>query len=237
MKFGKPIKIDDGLFQIRAVGARVTVLVEDDKVLLVDAGARLSWGVILKGLKDINLTPAQIDQVVVTHHHPDHSGGLSGLVAATPVKVAAHRIEAPVIQGTEPLPSPFRQQFLATAAKPVVSSMIGGPVAVDETLNDGDVLPFGSGVRVIHVPGHTAGSIALYVPAKKAIIVGDALQYRFARKLGPPAPMVTQRPEEAIGSLEKLLSLDFDVICFSHFPPMREQPHTALRELVERYRG
>ena len=81
MKFGKPIKIDDGLFQIRAVGARVTVLVEDDKVLLVDAGARLSWGVILKGLKDINLTPAQIDQVVVTHHHPDHSGGLSGLVA------------------------------------------------------------------------------------------------------------------------------------------------------------
>ena len=236
MRFGKPIKIDEGLFQIRALGARVTVLVEDGKALLVDAGARLSWGVISKGLEDINLAPAQITRVVATHHHPDHSGGLEGLVAATQVKVAAHRCDAPVIEGTELAEVPWRNRLLATAAKPVISKMAGGPVGVDELLDDGDVLPFGSGVRVVHVPGHTAGSIALYLPDKKAVIVGDAIQYRFARRLGPPASWVTRRPVEAVLSLEKLLSLDFDVICFSHFPPMRKRPHAALRELVERYR-
>ena len=229
--------IDEGLFQIRALGARVTVLVDGGQALMVDAGARLSWGPIAKGLEDINLTPDRISRVVVTHHHPDHAGGLREFAGATQAKVAVHRSDAPVVQGSEPPPSPLRSRLLATAAQPVIATMAGGPVPVDETLDDGDVLPFGTGVRVVHVPGHTPGSIALYLPEKRAVIVGDALQYRFAWKLGPPASAVTQCPDQAIASLEKLLSLDFDVICFSHFPPMRGRPHAALRELVERYRN
>ena len=90
-------------------------------------------------------------------------------------------------------------------------------------------------MRVVHLPGHTEGSIALHLPYKGTIIVGDALQYKFARRLGPPAPGVTQRPEQAMRSVEKLLDMDFDTICFSHFPSMRNEPREALRRLIQQW--
>ena len=36
-------------------------------------------------------------------------------------------------------------------------------------------------------------------------------------------------------SLEKLLDLEFDIICFSHFPPMRREPRKALGRLIQRH--
>ena len=112
---------------------------------------------------------------------------------------------------------------------------MGDHVPVDLPLEDGDIIPFGAEVRVVHLPGHTVGSIALYLPTKRVIIVGDALQYRFSLKLSPPAEGVTQHPDEALRSLEKLLDLDFDIICFSHFPPMRKNPRAALRKMIEEH--
>ena len=118
---------------------------------------------------------------------------------------------------------------------PVVSRLMGSSVPVDDRLEDGDVIPFGTEVRVVHLPGHTEGSIALHLPYKGTTIVGDALQYKFARRLRPPAPGVTQLPEQAMRSVEKLLALDFDTICFSHFPPMRKEPREALRRLIQQH--
>ena len=235
MIFGKPIAITAGVFQVRAIGARVSVLVENDEALLVDAGLRGSSGAILGGLEALGLRPEQMTTVVITHAHPDHSGGLGRLVAGREVAVAAHRLEADVIAGATPPPSPLRNGLIGKAVQPAVARLMGSPVPVDNRLEDGDVIPFGTEVRVVHLPGHTEGSIALYLPGKGAVIVGDALQYKFARKLSPPARCVTQRPREAMRSVKKLLGLDFDVMCFSHFPPMRGEPREALRRLVERH--
>ncbi len=234
MRFGRPVKVAEGLFQVRALGARVTVVVEDGEVLLVDAGAKGSLGPILSGLKDLNLSPEQIERVVLTHYHPDHAGGLSELVEGRSVKVAAHHSEAAIIEGQEPPPNPLQHKLLAAVAQPVISLMSGRAVPVDEPLNDLDAVPFGEEARAVHVPGHTVGSIALYLPAKRAVIVGDALQYRLGWALSPPARGVTQEPETALQSLSRLLELDFDVICFSHFPPMRRGGHGALRRLLKR---
>ena len=233
--FGMPIPIADGVFQVRAFGARVTVLVEDGEALLVDAGLRGSSGRIIGGLKSFGLSPDQITRVVVTHAHPDHAGGLGELVAGRGISVSAHRLEADIIAGVVPSPSPLQNGLLAMLAHPVLSRLMGRPVPVDDCLEDGDVLPFGTEVRVVHLPGHTPGSVALHLPEKRAIIIGDALQYKFAWRLSPPAPGVTQQPREAMRSLEKLLELDFDTICFSHFPPMRNEPLKALKRLIERH--
>lgn len=237
MKLRQPIPITDGVFQIRAIGARVTVLVEDGEVLLVDAGLRGSLGTITQGLEALGLSLDQIGRVVVTHAHPDHSGGLGELVAGRKIKVAVHRLEADIIAGATSAPSPLQNGLLATMTHPVLTRLMGSPVPVDDCLDDGDVVPFGTEVRVVHLPGHTPGSVALHLPEKRAVIIGDALQYKFAWRLGPPAPGVTQRPMEAMRSLEKLLDLDFDTICFSHFPPMRGDPREALSRLIQRYAG
>ena len=236
MMFRKPIPITDGVFQIRAFGARVTVLVEKGDALLVDAGLLGSSGAILRGLSNLGLSPDQIGRVVITHAHPDHSGGIGELAAGREIAVAVHRLEADIISGAVPAPSPLQNRLCAKLAHPVFSRLMGKPVPVNDHLEDGDLIPFGTEVRVVHLPGHTEGSIALHLPRKRTIIVGDALQYKFAWRLSPPAPGVTRHPQEAMRSAEKLLELDFDTICFSHFPPMRKEPREAIQKLIRQRR-
>ena len=231
--FGKPIRITEGVYQIRAIGARVTVLSGGDDLMLVDAGLPGSSRAIAQGLRELGRSPEQVGRVVVTHAHPDHSGGLAELVAGTNTSVAAHSAEADIIEGIAAAPNPLRWKVVGPMSWSVLSRLMGSPVPVDARVEDGDTLPFRDEVRVVHLPGHTPGSIGLHLPQKRTVIVGDALQYKLGRRLRPPSPWVTQRPDEALRSLEKLLDLDFDTICFSHFPPMRNGSRKALEELLK----
>ena len=54
------------------------------------------------------------------------------------------------------------------------------------------------------------------------------------RRLSPPAARFTADMRLAHQSLAKLLELDFDTICFSHFPSLTENAHRELELLVER---
>ena len=104
---------------------------------------------------------------------------------------------------------------------------------VDYILESEDTLPIPEEVRVVATPGHTPGSICLYVTSQKVLVVGDALRYTFGR-LRLPAPSVTQDPWQARESLKKLTALDFEVLCFSHYPPLREKAEQALHQLIDR---
>ena len=233
--FGKPVRIADGVFQMRALGARVTVLAESGDAILVDSGLPGSYRIVTRGLMDCGVARDRISRVVVTHAHPDHSGGLAELVAGTGATVAVHESEADIVEGATPAPSPLRSPLLAAVSQPAVSRLTGGPVPVGQRLRDGDLLPFPNEVRIVHLPGHTPGSIGLHLPEKGVVIVGDALQFKFGWRLYPPAPGVTYCPKMAMRSLEKLLALDFHTICFSHFPPLRKNARDSLRRLVERH--
>ena len=88
--------------------------------------------------------------VVTTHQHPDHWQGLEAVVGVTGPAVIAHPLDAP-----------------------------GLPIPMTETVEDGDVLAIGNAhVRVIHLSGHTPGSIAIVYDADAAaphIFTGDSL--------------------------------------------------------------
>ena len=233
--FRKPIRITESVYQIRAIGARVTVLAQGAELMLVDAGLLGSSHAIAQGLAELGRSPSQIQQVVITHAHPDHSGGLAELVSGTDAAVAAHSLEADIIEGMAPAPNPLRWKVVGAVSWSVLSKLMGNSVPVVHRVEDGEPLTCQTDVRVVHLPGHTPGSIGLHLPRERVVIVGDALQYKLGRKLYPPAPGVTQHADEALRSLEKLLDLDFDTICFSHFPAMRNQPRKALEELLKRH--
>jgi glyoxylase-like metal-dependent hydrolase (beta-lactamase superfamily II) len=83
-------------------------------------------------------------EIVLTHAHRDHAGSAAALAAATGARVLAGAADADAVRGLAAVP----------------------PARVDRELADGDRLEWGGeGAGVLHVPGHTPGSIALYLPS------------------------------------------------------------------------
>ena len=233
MKLGNPIKISDSIYQLRVLGSRVTVILNGKEIILVDTGIKGSLSYISSGLNSLVLSIDQIRLIVISHHHPDHSGELGKLARATSAKIAVHSMDADVIRGKEAAPNPYVNQIVAKITAPLIKKLYSNPVEVDYDLQDGDLLPVGNNIKVIHTPGHTAGSICLHVTDQKLIIAGDALQYKF-RKLGFPSKSVTENFHQATTSLDKLIKIDFDTICFSHFPPLRYEAHSSLNRLLQK---
>lgn len=157
------------------------VLLDGDKLVLVDTGMRGSARKILKFLQKLGRAPSDLDLIILTHHHPDHAGSLAELKRLTGARAAAGRADAPYISGQLPLPLPLTHRFLAWLLRPLRFLMKVEPAPVDLLLEDGQELDILGGLRVVHTPGHTGGSIALYSPAHKVLLAGDTFNNRFGR--------------------------------------------------------
>jgi hydroxyacylglutathione hydrolase len=155
------------------------------EALVIDPGDEV--GRILELLGRHKLT---VKAIVSTHAHIDHVGGLSKLHQYTGAPVMMHREDLPLYQGMD-----VQAAFLGVAPPEVTE--------VDQLLREGDVLQWGSlEARVMHTPGHTPGSVSLYLPqgagkimlAAPQLFAGDTL---FAGSIG--------RTDLWGGSLEEIM--------------------------------
>jgi len=104
-----------------------------------------------------------VKAIVITHAHIDHIGGAQKLKAATGAPVYMNLNDAEL------------QKMLDVQA-----SWLGmeppEQVAIDMPAKDGDRLVVGTAeFHVLHTPGHTQGSISLYIPTEKKLVAGDTL--------------------------------------------------------------
>jgi glyoxylase-like metal-dependent hydrolase (beta-lactamase superfamily II) len=203
-----------------------------ERVAIIDAGWRSSGPSILRYLARQGRSPQDVSHIVATHYHPDHVGAMAYLRARCPALVAAHEAEAPSLQGEIPLPNPFQNPALGFVTTPIIASSRPPPVGVDLRLKDGDSLDVLGKMEIIHTPGHTPGSISLYFPTQGLLIVGDALVYRH-RVLELPSIHFTVDMAQARESVRRLAQLDFETLCFSHFPPIQNGASQALRRFAE----
>ena len=164
-----------------------------------------AWDVpaILKAAKDNDL---KIRTILLTHTHFDHINGVEELLKETDARVFVHKKEAAVLQ------------YAASSVKKIDS---GDSVSIG-----------GLDVTFIHTPGHTPGSISLYFKQDGILIVGDALEFRHG-KLGLPSRLFTTDMTQAKESIRRLARLDFDTLCFSHFPPLRNGASRAMRTFAD----
>jgi glyoxylase-like metal-dependent hydrolase (beta-lactamase superfamily II) len=216
-----------GLYMLRTFGSNCFLIVEDT-LTLIDTGARGSGQRVLNAVKALGRSPDEIANILITHYHVDHVGGLAEIQRHVPARTGVHLLEADQVANAD-LPNPFQHPTLAKVMQPFVDAHHEGErPRVDVVLEDGDELPVLGGLRVVHAPGHTAGSITLHFPNRGALIVGDAMQYKFGR-LMLPSKLFTEDMRAARSSIRKLATLDFDVLCFSHFRPIVSDASRAVR--------
>jgi len=175
-------------------------------------------------------SPSRITTIIITHHHPDHTGGLAGLVEITKARVIAHVADAPFIDGRLPQPGPSRPDWLRRAAHPLVGLLATRPVNVDIEVSDGDELPLAGGIRILHTPGHTPGSICVFLRRDSAVFTGDLLAQRFGLKW--PSMPFTADVAQLKHSVKKLAGHEFESACFGHGSPIRVKAGTRVRRFA-----
>ena len=209
---------------VRVIGAQAYLLVDGDEVTLVDAGHVGSGGMLRRYLARIGRSTEHITRILCTHGHPDHIGGVHEIAAWSGAEIYLHPSDS------ERLRIGRRDVIANFSPGPVIALLTRAP-AHARPLEDGELLPMLGGLRVLHTPGHTPGSICLYSPKYRFVIVGDTLQ-RIKGRLTLPNYFFTDDMAQARRSIARVADLDVETILFSHYPPYREDARAALRALV-----
>lgn len=215
------------------------LVVAPEGVLVVDAGLSGHWRALTAELAGLGLSVADVRGVVLTHGDTDHLGFAERLRRDHGVPVHVHAADAARAKGLAKAPaSSFGTwrpgptlRFLANAARH--GGLRTTYLTEVHEVHDGDVLDLPGSPRVVGLPGHSPGSIAIHVPSVSAVFVGDALTTRhvLTGRRGPqPAPF-TDDPEQALASLDRLAALDATWVLPGHGAPWDGGTATLAREV------
>ena len=212
-------------------GGNVYLLV-GETLTLVDTGLADNADAILGYIEGLGRSAADVTRIVITHYHLDHVGGAAAVKQRTSSLLLAHPADAPFISGEQSPPPPHSAtlRILFRLAAPILPR--AKPVPVDVTLQDGDRLDILGGATVIHVPGHTPGSIALHFPSERLLICGDTIRHR-GNRLEPPPKLFATDTEQAIASIRRMAELEFDLLCPGHGAPFAGGADKQLRIMVQ----
>jgi glyoxylase-like metal-dependent hydrolase (beta-lactamase superfamily II) len=212
-------------------GANAWLVATLEGLVLVDTGLPGNGRRVIAYLEARGHSVRDLRGVVLTHGDPDHTGSAAELRALTGVPVAIHAHDANVLAGgltprrakgalrlrTFPHRLARLGHELGMCMALRFASRSGWrPLRADVLLRHGDTF---AGLRAIHVPGHTAGSIAL-AREDGALFAGDAV---FGDGLGrahyPPRATALD-PEQARASALRLFALGFSVLYPGHGEPV-----------------
>lgn len=217
-----------GVHWIRGVrGGNVFLLEEPQALTLVDAGLPGSAGRILTYLRTLGHAPQDLKTILITHGHPDHAGGAAKLRELTGAEVWAHR--ADTVQDSKG--RPFVRFW--GAPRPLASWLLP-KVNVDGVLEGSETLPVLGGLRALHTPGHTPGSLCLSLERHQALFTGDMLLSN-GHRLSRPLFFPGSNQRDYWQSLHHLAALEFQAALPGHGQPCLAEGSQRLQRLLALY--
>ncbi len=162
------------------------LLLGEERTILVDTGfSDADSDLIIERLENAGRKHDDLKLCILTHRHGDHVGGLKKLKRVLKFELMAHELD---VEGIKKISTSD----------------------VDHVLKGGEFLQDCGGIRVLHTPGHTPGSISLFLPKARTLIAGDAILSAGEHLIVSPN-YLSSDPEQAKESAEHLIKMNLDI--------------------------
>ena len=220
----------DGIFQVGGsdlsdpADAAVYVITSRSDMVMIDCGSGQAPEAITENMEAAGLDPARLSTLVLTHCHVDHIGATAFFKQISDCAVVAHTLDAEAIETGHPVLT-AANWYKTRLHKTTVDRRLNEP---DETISCGEEV-----LHCIHTPGHTPGSIAVYIDRLgKRILFGQDIHGPFAREFGSDISQWRT-------SMETLLALKSDILCEGHFGIFKPAERVAryIRGYLDQYQG
>ncbi|HOQ10021.1 MAG TPA: MBL fold metallo-hydrolase [Syntrophomonadaceae bacterium] len=206
------------------------VFIDDDVKAIIDTGADVQSLMSIK--------PEQIDMVMYTHHHYDHTRGHRFFTGAQ-TYIHASDTQAlsdwddfmyynSIDRWEELMPG---VDYREAAAQLGLDSGVKPDINIHGELTDGQVLDFGhTKVEVLHTPGHSAGHCCFWLPDQEFLFTGDIC----LTQAGPWYGEIMASPDDMLNSIDRLIALKPPRVCSCHISDINTDPIEIMQEFKRR---
>ena len=224
------MEIIPGVHKIDGVaGANCYLVTSGQEMVLIDAGMRGSSKILANYLKKLGKNLSDIKYIFITHADIDHVGGAAEMKKTTGAKLVIHAGDAGVLAGTD---KGRNLKGLMRLLKLLSPLMQAAPVQADIVLKENTDI---AGYKIISTPGHSEGSISIYIPGK-VIFVGDALRSDADGNPKRPSKMLACDMVQAKNSVKIIAGLDFDTLLVGHGAPVNGNAAAKVKELLANWK-
>ncbi|ELZ91535.1 metallo-beta-lactamase family protein / hydrolase [Haloferax mucosum ATCC BAA-1512] len=235
-------------------GRNNAYLIPGDRPTLVDVGVATASvrRDVRGGLDAVGYEIADLDAIVLTHWHADHTGLAGELQAESDASVYVHAADAGIVSGDPDAVAAerdirerrFEEWGIPDGPLDELTSFLDGHdelqgERVDVTpVEDGDRITAGDGeLEVVHLPGHAAGLSAFSFDASdgREAFVGDVILPKYTPNVGGADLRVDRPLETYLDSLARLADRGFDRVWPGHRDPI-DDPAARARAIAEHHR-
>ena len=225
------MRVSEGIHRLTRGVTNFYLIEESGKYTLVDAGTPGDWAFFAQSLATLGGKLDDLDAVLLTHAHPDHTGFAERARAEAGATVWIHRADEQAARtGKTGKRDGKVTSYLLRAEfyRTLISLMRRGggrmiPIAEVSSFADGEQIDVPGRPRAVHAPGHTPGSAAILFEGRRALLTGDVMATRnpLTGRRGPqicPSGL-NEDTAQALASLDALAGIDADLLLPGHGDP------------------
>ncbi|MFX0209776.1 MAG: MBL fold metallo-hydrolase [Candidatus Hodarchaeota archaeon] len=213
----------------QGLDCNVFIIESKGESLMIDSGlgGRMNFGFgDQKGSIEIleeAIVRRKITQILLTHGHIDHVGGIMALQSKLDLEVITSEIEAKHLKSGD---SSYIEPFMGSKCR---------PIDISQDVFEGDVLNVGNfSFEVLHTPGHTHGSISLWDEKNQLLVSGDTVfpEGSFGR-----TDLHSGNSKDLLESLKRLSKLEIQVLLPGHMSPVISTSRSPLNSVKQSFQN